>query len=233
MNTRLILVRHAEAEGNFTRVFHGWTDGEITPKGHRQAQQVAERLAGMEVDVLYSSSLRRTLQTAAYISKVKDLPIIRTDKLKEINGGDWEGQSWEQLSEKWPEAYETWEHKPHLHRMPNGETMVVFQKRLIEEIQSILNSHKGKNICIVTHGTAIKALLCHFYTCSLEEMLNIRWCDNTAVTIVDFEEGQFKVVLEGDASHLTHESSTLQQQDWWVEENKRFQQEGRDRKDEQ
>jgi methionine salvage enolase-phosphatase E1 len=87
MKTRLIFVRHAEAEGNLKRLFHGWYDSSITEKGHKQAKKVAERLSDVPIEVIYSSSLKRTLQTAQYIADVKQLPIIRTDKMKEINGG--------------------------------------------------------------------------------------------------------------------------------------------------
>lgn len=215
MKTRLILVRHAEAEGNYKRLFHGWTDGDITEKGHLQAQKLAERLADMDIDVLYSSSLKRTLQTAGYISDIKCLPIIRTDKLKEINGGDWEGVPWDVLPQKWPVEYNTWENKPHIHKMPNGESMEEFQQRLIEEIIYIIESNKGKNICVVTHGTAIKSLMCYFKNCELEEMFNIPWCDNTAVTILDYAEGGFELLLEGDSAHLENELSTIRNQDWW------------------
>lgn len=216
MKTRLILVRHAEAEGNLKRIFHGWTDSQITERGHIQAKKVAERLKDMHIDVIYSSTLKRTIQTAEYIAKAKGLPIIRTDKLKEINGGDWEGEEWSVLPEKWPKEYDTWENKPHVHRMPNGESMEEMQKRIVKEIKHIINSNKGKNICIVTHGTAIKALMCFFYKCKLEDMLSIPWHDNTAVTIVDYEDREFKVVLEGDASHLGKEHSTIENQDWWI-----------------
>lgn len=217
MKTRLIFVRHAEAEGNVNRVFHGWTDGEITEKGHIQARKAAERLKEVDIDVIYSSSMKRTLQTAKYISQVKNLPIKRTDKLKEINGGDWEGRHWDELPVKWPQEHDTWENKPHIHRMPNGESMEEFQQRLIEEVKYIIENNKGKNVCIVTHGTAIKALMCYFLGCKLEEMLNISWYDNTSVTIIDYENDEFNVIVEGDASHLGKELSTIQNQDWWVE----------------
>lgn len=220
MKTRLIIIRHAEAEGNFRRRFHGWTDAELTEKGHRQAMLAAERLADTEMDVLYSSSLKRTLQTASYLSQIKNLPIIRTDKLKEINGGDWEDMPWSELPIRWPEKYEDWEKRPHLHAMPNGETMEEFQRRLVEEIEEIIGKNKGRNIGIVTHGTAIKALLCYFRSCGLEEMFNIQWCDNTAVSIIDYEEGAFSIVLEGDSSHLSRELGTVVNQDWWEETNK-------------
>lgn len=222
MKTRLILVRHAEAEGNLYRIFQGWTNGSVTDRGHIQAKLVAERLKDMPIDVLYSSSMKRTLQTAGYISEVKNLPIIRTDKLKEINGGDWEGRRWDELPKMWPDEHHTWENMPHIHQMPNGESMAEFQKRLIAEIEKIISDNKGKNICIVTHGTAIRALMCYFSECDLEEMINTPWYDNTAVTIIDHEDGKFNIVMAGDASHLSKEYSTLENQEWWVEHIKKY-----------
>lgn len=217
MKTRLIFVRHAEAEGNFNRVFHGWYDSKITDKGHKQASKVAERLANIPIDIIYSSSLTRTLQTAQYIADIKQLPIIRTDKMKEINGGDWEDKAWDVLPTLFPNENYTWEHEPHTHQMPNGENMTEFYERLINEVKSIIDQNCGKNICIVTHGTAIRAMLCRFYGCTLEHMKNIYWHDNTSVTIVDYdnENDEFEVLLEGDAEHLEFELSTIQNQEWW------------------
>jgi len=215
MKTRLIFVRHAEAEGNINRHFHGWTNSNITEKGHLQAEKLGQRFKNIDVDVIYSSSLNRTLQTASYIAKVKNLPIIRTDKLKEINGGDWENQLWDELPIKWPEEYDTWENRPHAHKMPNGETMEEFLQRLEKEIIYIAENNKGKNVCIVTHGTAIRALTCLFYGWPLEDMIKVQWQDNTAITIVDYEDGKFKMILEGDVSHLDCETRTIENQEWW------------------
>ena len=217
MKTRLIFVRHAEAEGNINRMFHGWTDSRITEKGHKQAKLAAERLAEIPIDVIYSSSLTRTLQTAQYISEKKNLPIIRTDKLKEINGGDWEQKYWEEIPCLYPEENYTWENEPHLHKMPNGENMEEFFERLLTEVKYIINNNPGKNICIVTHGTAIRAMLCRFYGKKLDYMKNIFWHDNTSITIVDYdnETDQFEVLMEGDAQHLGFEMSTIQNQEWW------------------
>jgi len=227
MKTRLIFIRHAQAEGNILREFHGWTDSGITADGHKQAKLMAERLIDMKIEVLYSSSLKRTIQTAEYISKIKKLPIIRTDKLKEINGGDWEGVKFAELPEKFPESHDTWENRPHEHKMPNGESMVEFQARLLEEVKSITLQNLGKNICIVTHGTAIKAMMSYFKGSKLEDMLLIPWYDNTSISIIDVDDDKFDVVLEGDASHLDPSLSTIQNQDWWhdyqrkLEENKK------------
>lgn len=217
MKTRLIFVRHAEAEGNLNRLFHGWYDSRITDKGHKQAKAVADKLADLPIDVIYSSSLTRTLQTAQYIADMKQLPIIRTDKMKEINGGNWENKPWDAIPELFPNENYTWENEPHIHQMPNGENMEEFYNRLIKEVMHIIGQNRGKNICIVTHGTAIRAMLCRFYGKKLEHMKNIFWHDNTSVTIVDYydDKDEFDVIQEGDAEHLGFELSTIQNQEWW------------------
>jgi broad specificity phosphatase PhoE len=79
----------------------------------------------------------------------------------------------------------------------------------------IIRQNEGKNICIVTHGTAIRAMICHFRACTLEEMINVAWCENTAITMIDYEDGVFSIVTEGDASHLGEDLGTIVNQDWW------------------
>lgn len=135
--------------------------------------------------------------------------------MKEINGGDWEGVKFADLPVRFPQSHHDWENAPHLVQMPNGESMVEFQQRLVGEVTRIIGHHPGKNICIVTHGTAIKALMCHFKGISLEGMHNIPWFDNTSITTVDYEEGNFTILSQGEDSHLGMELSTIRNQDWW------------------
>lgn len=217
MKTRLIFVRHAEAEGNISRRFHGWYDSKITEKGHKQAKKVAERLSELSIDVIYSSSLTRTLQTAQYIADAKRLPIIRTDKLKEINGGDWEDMPFDQLPLKYPKEYHMWENETHLHTMPNGESVKEFYDRLINEVKSIIAQNRGKDICIVTHGAALRTMLCRFYGKKLENIKDNFWHENTSVTVIDYDDSkdEFEVLMEGDAEHLDFDLSTIQSQDWY------------------
>jgi len=222
MKTRLIIVRHAEAVGNKIREFHGWTDEGITEKGKLQASIVAERLKNMPVDVIYSSSMKRTMETARYIAEAKNLPVIPVDDLKEINGGLWEGMTWSELARKYPNEYDTWENKPHIHQMPGGESMECFQKRVVSAVMRILEKEAGKNILIVTHGTVIRALLCYLKELPLEEMVKIPWCDNTAVTAGTWDSKRFCIETEGDCSHLDDETSTFKNQAWFIEYRKKF-----------
>jgi probable phosphoglycerate mutase len=222
MKTKLIIVRHAEAVGNVIREFHGWTDEGITEKGQLQASKVAERLKNIPIDVIYSSSMKRTMETARYISKVKNLPIIPVDDLKEINGGLWEGMTWNQLAAKYPDEYDIWENKPHLCQMPEGENMKDFQHRVITAVMSILEKEAGKNILIVTHGTVIRVLLCRLKELPLKDMVRIPWCDNTAVTAGVWKDSKFCIEAEGDTSHLDDETSTFRNQEWFFKYKKKF-----------
>jgi len=216
MITKIIFVRHGEAEGNFERVFHGQTDSKLTEKGHKQAKKAAQRLENEEIDVIYSSPLKRAFETAKYIADDKNIKdIITNDNLMEINGGEWENIKWDDLPQKWPEEYNNWEYHPHLHCMPAGESMKQVYNRIVSTVSEIVNDNKGRNICIVTHGTVLRALMCHIQNKPFEDLITVSWYDNTAITIVEFVDNGFKVILEGDNSHLGNELSTFATQDWW------------------
>jgi broad specificity phosphatase PhoE len=216
MKTTLYIVRHGEAEGNINRTFHGWTDSSLTPKGHKQCEELAKRLQKIDFDEILASPLKRTRQTVEYILQGRENEIIFNENLKEINGGDWEGVSWEDLSLKWPTDYEVWDIEPHLHQMPNGESVEGFQKRLIQTFEEIIKAHLGKKLCIVTHGTGIKTLMCYFKGIPLSEMVNINWYDNTSVTVIEHSPEGYHVVLEGDDYHLKDDLKTVKNQDWVV-----------------
>lgn len=216
MITKIIFVRHGEAEGNLERIFHGQTDSSLTEKGHEQAKKAAQRLKYEKIDVIYSSPLKRAYDTALYIAKEKNIKEVIVDNgLKEIYGGEWENIRWNELPERWPKEYYNWEYKPHLCCIPTGESMKEAYDRIVDAVSRIANENKGADICIVTHGTVLRALMCHLQKKPFEDLINISWCDNTAITVVEFNEESFKVILEGDNTHLNDELSTFAVQDWW------------------
>lgn len=212
--TTLIFVRHGEAEGNVEKVFHGWHNSDLTKNGRLQAERTAEYLQDVAIDVLYASDLKRTMETAGYIAQKKHLEIHPDSRLREIFGGDWENKPWAELPETYPEAYENWLKYPHKLIMPGGESMQDFQKRLVEAVEDIVKQNEGKQVCIVTHGTALKALLCWFRRLPLSEFPKQKWCDNAAVTIVEVDRENYAVKVDGYKDHLG-ELSTLDKQTWW------------------
>lgn len=219
--TRLIIVRHAEARGNVDRVFHGQTDSDITENGINQLVSLTERFKEIPFDVIYSSDLIRAYKTALAVNSTLNLPIIKDKMLREINGGEWEEMPFAELPKKFPEAFYHWDKKPHLLQMPNGESLEEFANRINTEIDDLVKQNKNKTICIVTHGTGIRVYINYILHNALEDINKVEWCDNTGVSIIDFDDNfNSMLVLNGDATHLSDELSTIRKQDWWQKLNK-------------
>ncbi|MEG0036076.1 MAG: histidine phosphatase family protein, partial [Oscillospiraceae bacterium] len=92
--TKIYLIRHAEAEGNFYRRIQGQYDGHITRRGFTQIDALAERLRDIKIDALYSSDLTRTKTTAGAVLRYHDLILNTEPRLREIFMGEWEDLPW-------------------------------------------------------------------------------------------------------------------------------------------
>ena len=123
MKTKVYLVRHAEAMGNVNEFFQGRTDCEISPKGKKQLDCLAERFRDIHFDALYSSPLSRTRETAAAVNRYHGLDIIYDPQLIEINGGEWEGKKWADIPVLYPEEYHLWTEDMANFRTEKGEAM--------------------------------------------------------------------------------------------------------------
>ncbi len=215
LKTRFIVVRHGEADGNIQRFFHGHYNSSLTEIGHLQAEKTANLLKNYKINYIYSSDLDRTVQTAKYIAKGRNIPVTKDCRLREIFGGKWENVAWADLPEKFPESYSLWEDDIGKVVMPDGESMLQLFDRLKNALSEIAQKHFGKTVCIVTHGTAIRSLLCLWRGIPLDNMQKTPWFDNASVTVVDYlENGQYNLLAEGYNNHLA-DCSTFAKQDWW------------------
>lgn len=214
--TRLILVRHGEAEGNITRRFHGQHDSALTENGLRQIACLRNRFADIPLDAIYSSDLRRARMTAEAVLGDRPLKLIFDQRLREINGGAWEDRPWDDLAVYFKESFANWNDNPHLLQIPEGESMQQVADRMQKSIEDILSSNSGKVVAAASHGTAIKAWMSLFRYGSLKGFNEVPWYDNTAVTVIDFTpDGCGSIVLENDISHLKEGMSTFAKQNWW------------------
>ena len=216
MEKTLYLIRHCEADGNLNRIFHGHYDSDITENGRRQLEKLSARFAGIHLDYIFSSPLRRALKTAGAVEKGKNLKINVCPGLAEINGGSLENRPWKDfpvLSER--EAY-NWVHFPAKVKMPQGETMRELYDRIWNAVLKIVNSQKeGKVIAVVSHGCAIRAFLCRALGYGIDRLNDVGWCDNTAVSKITFDSGKCSVIYFNDASHLDSRLSTIETQNWF------------------
>lgn len=216
--TQIYLVRHAEAEGNLYRRIHGQYDSLITDMGYRQIAALTGRFESIHVDAVYSSDLFRTRTTAGAIYKPKGLTLTTRKALREVAMGVWEDKTWGEVARSAPQQLAWFNTTDRRWGVEGGETFERLRERVSTAIRRIVHDHPGETVAVVCHGTAIRNALAVFQGLSLEESASLPHSDNTAVSLLEFDGDQVRVVFHDDASHLPEEISTFSRQKWWKRE---------------
>lgn len=216
MVTRIYLVRHAEAEGNVKEFFQGNTDTALTEKGRQQLECLAERFRGVHLDAVYASPFQRARQTADAVNLHHGLPVLTEYALREIGGGAWEGRTWQEIPEQYPEAYRMWTQKMWAFCAPDGDAMTDVYRRMQEILTKIAAENAGKTVAVVSHGCALRNFLALVESGQIEGLPDVDWSDNTAVSQVEYdsETHRWKLIFKNDASHLPAALSTLRKSTW-------------------
>lgn len=201
--TRLILVRHGYTYWNEEKKYQGFTDIDLNPQGIEEAKKVAKRLSFEKIDMIYSSPLKRSLETAEIINETFNKKIHIRDCLKEINFGDWEGFTFDEIVSHYPELSEEWLSKPADMRPPNGENFRDLQERAINVLHEIYDINKGKNVLIVTHGGLISVLVCHILKINIEELWKFI-SSNTGITILEELDNELILTTFNEHGHLKY-----------------------------
>lgn len=137
---------------NVAGVAQGWGDSELSDRGRQQVARVAERLAAVGADVLFSSPLKRALTTARQISQSTGLPIRPLEELREMNYGRWEGQKFLDVRKNDEENYQRWITEDEF-ACPGGESHAQVRARIVSALGV---ASAEKRAILVTHGTAIR-----------------------------------------------------------------------------
>ena len=103
MPTHFYLIRHGESEANKIDAFAGHSQFNLTEQGRAQAKKAAEYLSTLPIDVIYSSDLPRAYQTAQATAERLGIDIIKSERLREINAGKWQGLLFAAVKEKYKE----------------------------------------------------------------------------------------------------------------------------------
>jgi phosphoserine phosphatase len=157
---RLILVRHGHVEGIHPPRFRGRRDLDLSEHGTHQAERTAERIArSWRPTVIYTSPLRRCIQTGAAIARGTGARAEVLDDLNDLHYGDWEWRTHAEVQAEWPEVYERWRAAPHLVRFPNGESLHDLAARVSNVIRLILSYDADETVVVVGHDSGNRALL--------------------------------------------------------------------------
>jgi len=183
---KLILVRHGETLWNRENRIQGRTDVELSDHGRMQVEKLAQSLNGEQIDAIYSSPLKRAYETAKAIARVQSVEIIVKRDLQELNHGDFESLTVQELKERYGPFVKQWMEDPSSVIMPNGESLSQVQVRAWDVIQTIIGT--SKDSIVVSHGMAIMTILCKIQNLSLSQGRQM-FVNMASKTVVEFENG--------------------------------------------
>ena len=206
--TTVYLIRHGEAEGNIYRRAHGQYNSGLTALGLRQVEALGRRFQSVPLDAVYSSDLSRAMYTAAALCRPKGLPVNVDARLREVNVGPWEDQSFGTIKVDQPEQYAAFTNYSPEWQLPGADTVETLSARGKAAIREIAARHPGGAVAICTHGMLLRSSTARL-TCGLDHIDQIPFGTNTAVSKLSVEDGIFTPEYLNDVSHLGQELLNL------------------------
>ncbi|MCC6178932.1 MAG: histidine phosphatase family protein [Chloroflexi bacterium] len=156
--TEIILCRHGETDWNRDGRYQGQSDVPLNERGRQQAAALAQALAEMPVDAVYSSTLARAYDTAVAIARLHDLDVRRDPRFDEIDQGNWEGMRRDEIVLTHPDIHEAWQSHPLDLRLPGGETLEEVRARVRGALDDLMLLHNGHCVCIVAHSVSMAVI---------------------------------------------------------------------------
>jgi len=199
--TKIILVRHGHVEGISPERFRGRADLALTPEGRRQAEATARRIrASWTPTALYSSPLSRCLTTAEAIGKPFGLTPKPVPGLMDIDYGEWQGLTPDEVGRKWPEALDIWYRSPQWAAIPGGESLQEVLTRAVAALRDVIGRHPEDTVVLVGHDSVNRAILLHALDLPLSRYRRLGQ-DPCAINEMDFREGEFTVRSVNETYH--------------------------------
>jgi probable phosphoglycerate mutase len=155
--THILAIRHGETDWNLQQRLQGHTDIPLNPKGHEQARRLAEALRDETLHAIYSSDLNRAVATADALARQRGLQIRQDPAFRERGFGSFEGLTYAEVDERWPEQAERWRRRDLTFAPPGGETLPAFHERCVQALLALVGAHAGQTIAVVAHGGVLDA----------------------------------------------------------------------------
>lgn len=157
--TKVILLRHGECEGG--NILRGQVDVALTELGAQQMQValLARHSAGFPPVMVVSSPLQRCAMIAKQFANEHQLGFVIEAGFKELNFGDWDGQTFDALYQDYGHELDGYWENPWLQPPPYGESMRAFEARIDAAWQTMLDTHQGQSVLLVTHGGVMRHLM--------------------------------------------------------------------------
>ncbi len=158
MQTRLILIRHGETGYNAQKKYCGYIDAPLSAKGEAQARGLRTKLAGIRIDAVYSSDLKRAVRTARLA--LGAVEPVRVRQMREMDFGALEGLTYAQALERHPVRYKKWLEDPLKNPAPpRVESALKFKARIVGALKKIVAANRGRTVAVFCHGGPISVFL--------------------------------------------------------------------------
>ncbi len=203
-NTCLIyLIRHAATANNRARppILQGRrTDPELSPEGVEQAAQTAGFLANYPIDVVFSSPLRRAMETAAAIAAPHGLEVTPDAGFIEADVGEWEGLSWDKIEAEFPDEYHGFMTDPEVSPYRRGESIGDVHRRTLPHFERLAAENPGKSIVLVAHNVVNRAYIAHVMGIPVGKYRSVPQ-SNCGINLLRFRDGKMTVLTINGRFH--------------------------------
>jgi broad specificity phosphatase PhoE len=224
MTTRLFLIRHGATVLTAEDRFAGSTDVELSDAGHAQVASLARRLAEDPIKTVYTSPLKRTVETATIISRPHGLTPILRDGLREIDHGRWEGLRRADVETQFADEYTAWEEDPYIFAPEGGESGISVLARALPVIREIVLSHSGENVVVVSHKATIRLIISSLLGFDARGYRDRLDQSPACLNVLDFKSPvRARLMVFNDVSHYANQplQADGRLSKWWDEPTER------------
>ncbi len=217
MTTRVFLVRHGATVLSAEDRFAGATDVVLSDEGRAQAKALGARLERERVAAVYTSPLRRTMETATLICGKGASPVPR-EGLREISHGRWEELTRKEVEDRYASEYASWEEDPFTFAPEGGESGVSVMARALPIIREIVLRHTGENVAIVSHKATIRLVLCSLLGIDARGYRDRLEQSPACLNVIDFKDPvRARLVTYNDTSHYANipRRAVSRLSKWW------------------
>ena len=205
ITTTLYLVRHGETDLNRERIVQGrGVNPPLNALGRQQAALLGAHAKDWNLDVIYTSTLRRAGETAHIIAKAcPEIPVLSLESLEEMSWGVYEGKAMSpERREAFTKMRDAWQAGNYAYKVEGGESALDVQARAIESRDAIMAQHQGARILVVSHGRFLRLLLATLLPeYGLERMEELKHA-NTCVNHLTHDGTRYTAVTLNDTTHL-------------------------------
>ncbi|MCK5407618.1 MAG: histidine phosphatase family protein [Candidatus Krumholzibacteria bacterium] len=196
----IYLIRHGETDHNRDGRVQGHTESQLSELGREQARRLGTRLEKAGIKVAVSSPLARAVDTAR-IALDGTLPFVTRDGLREIHLGEWEGKIAAEIRKAYPNEVKLWFEQPSRLRIPGGESMRQFRRRVRGTMDSVRDEFGDTTIAVFVHGGVICCYLTSLLGMKLDDIWRFK-IRNGSITRVTFPMNKPRIDLLGEVHYL-------------------------------